>query len=61
MEILGSGLGSCSLEELVASIGAMMKVVGPAKLTVETETLPLADVETGWTRDTGDRRLVFTL
>ncbi len=61
LELLGSGLGSCSLEELVAAIGAMMKVVVPAQLAIATETLPLADVETGWTRDTGDRRLVFTL
>jgi NADPH:quinone reductase-like Zn-dependent oxidoreductase len=61
LELLGSGLGSCSLEELVAAIGAMMQVVRSARLAIETETLPLADVEAGWTRDTGDRRLVFTL
>jgi NADPH:quinone reductase-like Zn-dependent oxidoreductase len=61
LELLGSGLGSCSLPELVGSIGALMKVVIPARLAIETETLPLAEVETGWMRDTGDRRLVFTL
>ncbi|HEX4496290.1 MAG TPA: zinc-binding alcohol dehydrogenase family protein [Thermoanaerobaculia bacterium] len=61
LELLGSGLGSCSYEDLVAAIGEVLKAVAPAKLRIEMETLPLTEVEAGWSRDTGDRRLVFTL
>jgi NADPH:quinone reductase-like Zn-dependent oxidoreductase len=61
LELLGSGLGSCSYADLVAAIGEVLKAVGPAKLRIEMETLPLTEVEAGWVRDTGDRRLVFTL
>lgn len=60
LELLGSGLGSCSYEELVAAVGEVLKAVIPAGLRIETEILPLASVEAGWTRDTGDRRLVLT-
>ena len=38
-----------------------MEAVVPAGLRIETETAPLTDVETAWTRATGERRLVFTL
>jgi NADPH:quinone reductase-like Zn-dependent oxidoreductase len=61
LEIMGSGLGSVSNGALVAAIGALLNAVIPANLAVETETVPLAGVESAWIRDTGDRRLVFTL
>jgi NADPH:quinone reductase-like Zn-dependent oxidoreductase len=61
LELLGSGLGSCSHAELVAAVGALLRAVVPARLQTEIETLPLADVESAWTRETGERRMVFTL
>jgi NADPH:quinone reductase-like Zn-dependent oxidoreductase len=59
LELLGSGLGSCSHAELVAAVGAMLEAAVPAKLRIELETAPLADVESAWARETGERRLVF--
>ena len=59
LELLGSGLGSCSYAELVAAIGAMLAAAVPAKLRIEVETAPLAEVESAWARDTGERRLVL--
>ena len=59
LELLGSGIGSCSYAELVAAVGAMLAAVVPARLRIEVETAPLAKVESAWTRETGERRLVF--
>jgi len=59
LELLGSGLGSCSYAELVAAVGAMLEAVVPAKLRIEVETAPLAAVESAWARETGERRLVL--
>jgi NADPH:quinone reductase-like Zn-dependent oxidoreductase len=61
LELLGSGLGSCSHQELVAIIGALLDAVVPAKLRIATEVVPLSEVATAWTRDTGERRLVFAV
>ena len=61
LELLGSGLGSVSHAQLVAAIGAMLQAAIPAGLMIDTETAPLSDVETAWTRGTGEKRLVFTI
>ena len=61
LEILGSGLGSVSIPRLVACVGALMQAVVPAGLSVATETVPLSEVAAAWNRETGNRRLVFTL
>lgn len=60
LELMGSGLGSVSHPRLVGVIGDLMKAVAEGALTIETETVPLAEVETAWNRAT-DRRLVFTV
>ena len=61
LELLGSGLGSVSHAGLVAAIGAMLQAAVPAGLRIDTETAPLSDVEDAWTRDTGEKRLVFAV
>ncbi len=61
LELIGSGLGSVSQEGLVTAIGAMLQAARAANFQIETEAVPLTDVETAWTKDTGNRRLVFTL
>lgn len=60
LEILGSGLGSLSHEQLVAVVGKLLNVVNTAKLRIDVEAVPLRDVETAWRRDSGER-IVFTL
>ena len=60
LELMGSGLGSVSHPKLVAVIRDLMTAAAAGALTIETETVPLAEVETAWDRAT-DRRLVFTV
>jgi NADPH:quinone reductase-like Zn-dependent oxidoreductase len=60
LELMGTGLGSVSNPRLVQSIGELMRVFRSAKMTIDTETVPLTDVATAWERKTA-RRLVFTM
>jgi NADPH:quinone reductase-like Zn-dependent oxidoreductase len=59
LELTGSGLGSIRLETLVKAIAGVMEAVSPGKLHIETEAVPLADVEKTWSRDSGGRRIVL--
>lgn len=60
IELLGSGLGSVTLEDLVASVGGMLNAAIPAGLSLTTDPVPLADVTTAWPRNDGSR-IVFTV
>lgn len=59
LELMGSGLGSVAKTDLVAAIGQVFRAIPAAKLTIATETAPLAEVETAWARQTA-KRLVLT-
>ena len=59
VELLGSGLGSLSGEAILDSLRRMFEAAAEGGITIETEAVPLAEVESAWTRQTGDRRLVF--
>jgi NADPH:quinone reductase-like Zn-dependent oxidoreductase len=61
LELMGSGLGSNSPEQLLEVIGQLLQAAVAADLRVESETAPLAEVESAWERDTEGRRLVLTL
>jgi NADPH:quinone reductase-like Zn-dependent oxidoreductase len=56
--LMGSGIGSISLERLVASVRDLMAAAIPARLKIATRTLPLAEVAQGWALDEG-ARIVF--
>jgi NADPH:quinone reductase-like Zn-dependent oxidoreductase len=58
LELLGSGLGSISNEELVQSVAGVLRSATAAKLHVEARALPLRDVERAW-NGAAERRLVF--
>ncbi|GJG86217.1 zinc-binding dehydrogenase [Gemmatimonadetes bacterium T265] len=60
LELLGSGLGSVSNAALVRAIGAMLRAVGPAGLTIAADPVPLADVKQAWADDRSGR-LVLTV
>jgi len=60
VQLLGSGIGSVSLDRLVAIVGQLLEAVVPAKLAVATAVRPIESVETAWNEDVGARRLVFT-
>ncbi len=61
LELLGSGLGSASYDQLVSAIGEMLHAARPAGLHIDMEAVPLTDVSAAWTQGRGDKRLVFTL
>ncbi len=60
LTILGSGFGSASLDEIFAAIPTLFSMAAQGKLTVAVEPVPLADVESAWTRTEKGRRIVFT-
>jgi NADPH:quinone reductase-like Zn-dependent oxidoreductase len=60
LELMGTGLGSVSNQRLVQVIGELLRVFQSAKMTIDTESVPLTDVAAAWDRRT-PRRLVFTI
>ena len=59
--LIGSGLGSAKTTDLVTAASQVLNVLGSANLAIEYAAAPLADVESAWSRDTGNARLVFTI
>lgn len=58
--MMGSGLGSVPMKALIDAIAGVMQAVVPAKLKIETEVVPLRDVEAAWNRDSKSR-IVFVV
>ncbi len=59
LELLGSGFGSASLEQIRAAIGEFFKVAARQPFQFEVKTAPLSQIEALWnTREEGTR-LVF--
>jgi NADPH:quinone reductase-like Zn-dependent oxidoreductase len=61
LTILGSGFGAASLDEIFATIPTLFSMAAQGKLTVAVEPVPLAQVESAWTRVEKGRRIVFTV
>lgn len=59
IQLMGSGIGSVAHADLVAAIGGVLSAIGPASLEIETQTVPIVDVETAWNAEAGARQ-VFT-
>jgi NADPH:quinone reductase-like Zn-dependent oxidoreductase len=60
LTLLGSGFGAASLDEIFATIPTLFSMAAEGKLTIAVEPVPLAEVETAWTRVEKGRRIVFT-
>jgi NADPH:quinone reductase-like Zn-dependent oxidoreductase len=58
LELLGSGLGSLSSQEILQSLRAMYAAASTVQFAIDIDPLPLAQVEEAWTRQE-DRRIVF--
>jgi NADPH:quinone reductase-like Zn-dependent oxidoreductase len=58
IELLGSGLGSLSSQDILQSLRAMFAAASAVQFTIAIEPTPLAQVEQAWERK-GDRRIVF--
>ena len=59
LELLGSGLGSLSVPQILAALTRMFAASAQVPFPIATEPVPLHDVEAAWTRPSGDRRIVF--
>jgi NADPH:quinone reductase-like Zn-dependent oxidoreductase len=62
VELMGSGLGSLSAAAIVGALTKMFEAAASTGLNIETEAVPLSDVETAWGRTLeSGRRMVFTI
>jgi NADPH2:quinone reductase len=61
LELMGSGLGSLSATEIVEALRRMFEAAASTGLKIETEAVPLSEVEAAWGRAESGRRMVFTL
>jgi NADPH:quinone reductase-like Zn-dependent oxidoreductase len=59
--LMGSGIGSIPLKSLVGAISGVLQAVVPGKLKIETEVVPLANVEETWSKESGNSRVVFVV
>ncbi|MGD0796215.1 MAG: zinc-binding dehydrogenase [Acidobacteriaceae bacterium] len=62
VELMGSGLGSLSASAIVEALKVMFHAAATSRFKIDTDTVPLREVESAWTRTTpSGRRIVFTM
>jgi NADPH:quinone reductase-like Zn-dependent oxidoreductase len=61
LHLLGSGFGSAAMDKILAAIPELFRLAAEGKLTIDVETVPLAEVESAWNRSEKGRRIVFTV
>lgn len=61
IEVLGTGLGSSTDQDLLDGIGEFLRALASARFRIPIELCPLSDVDQAWTQSTGEKRLVFTI
>jgi len=61
LKMMGSGFGSFPLRRILEAIPTLFSLSAAGVLTVAVEPVPLAEVESAWTRKESGRRIVFTL
>ena len=59
IEILGSGFGSASLEEIVKAVAEFFKMAAEEPFHFKAKAVPLKDVESVWNAEEPGVRLVF--
>jgi NADPH:quinone reductase-like Zn-dependent oxidoreductase len=59
LELLGSGFGSASLQEIMKAVSEFLSAAEKAKFYVPAKAVPLRDIETIWTIPDKGSRLVF--
>jgi hypothetical protein len=59
LELLGSGYGSASLDEIMKAVGEFFKVAAAKPFHTNVRTAPLRDVESLWNTTEDGVRLVF--
>ncbi|MCS2158782.1 zinc-binding alcohol dehydrogenase family protein [Scandinavium sp. H11S7] len=61
IQLMGSGIGSLSLPQLVQATGEMLQAAVAGKFTIAHKTVPLADVAQAWPQDNSQNRTVFLI
>jgi hypothetical protein len=59
--LMGSGISSVPLKDLLAAMKGVMEAVMPGKLKIDTTVVPLADVQKSWNGNFGGSRVVFVV
>ncbi|HCB0566760.1 TPA: zinc-binding alcohol dehydrogenase family protein [Klebsiella quasipneumoniae subsp. similipneumoniae] len=59
--LMGSGIGSLTMPQLLAATGEMLQAAVPGKLTIATTPRPLQKIAAAWPQDDSQKRTVFTL
>ncbi|MBB1199497.1 zinc-binding alcohol dehydrogenase family protein [Enterobacteriaceae bacterium 89] len=59
--LMGSGIGSLALPELVEATGKMLNAAVAGKFTIAHKTVPLSEVAQAWPLDDSKNRTVFLL
>jgi hypothetical protein len=57
--MLGSSAGSVPIERITAEMPRVLALAVDGRVRVEVETVPLAEVEAAWQRETHGTRLVL--
>lgn len=61
LTLMGSGIGSVSVTELVACVAELLKATAESQWSIPCRPLPLRDVTSAWPDDDSRCRTVFTL
>ncbi len=61
LALMGSGIGSAPWPELISAVSDVLHAAVPARLHIDTITVPLAEVTQTWNKDTGRSRVVFVI
>jgi len=61
IELMGSGIGSISLDRLVNAAGGLLRAAVPGGFKIAAKAVPLSEVEVAWPKDDSTRRTVFTI
>jgi NADPH2:quinone reductase len=59
LELLGSGFGSASMDEIVQAVREFFQVAAASPFQIKIQPVPLRDVEALWNKPGHDARLVF--
>ena len=59
LQLVGSGQGSVPTRDIVAELADLAGTINSGALTVDTRSVPLADVTAAWHDTGGDQRLVI--
>ncbi|OCJ11015.1 alcohol dehydrogenase [Rhizobium sp. AC27/96] len=59
--LMGSGIGSISLDRFVNATAGLLRATVPGNFQIASKTVPLSDVEKAWPLDDSNRRTVFKI